>query len=333
MFCDRLEKIRSYIKDLPERERIETILLGIAESEEYSALFEYHLQNLDLPLPWKTPGWNLAFLLAGAADAEIKYKEWGWSDAMFRGLLRDIFIWMEHCRINDHKLGVAGTGWNVAQLKGEIIRLGRLQCNMKAGLFSHLRIYRHKITGEYRGAVCKKMDFIAKGYPALPGEDAAFTTEDNVDYPVLPDGSVSSEKQVFGEDEWELAVNPRDPVICLHIPADGPLKMEDVYDSMRQMKEFFEKRNYGSKGFVCESWILDPQFREILPPESNLLAFQNLGLRLPFPEDSEAIFRVFGRHPVLKKTPESTSMQRAFLDFMAQGGKFRNGALWCPMDW
>lgn len=66
------------------------------------------------------------------------------------------------------------------------------------------------------------------------------------------------------------------PVLELHIPEGGPLLPERVDSSLAAANPFFER--YFSQGYAlmhCHSWLLAPELRQLLPPDSNILAFQS----------------------------------------------------------
>ena len=58
--------------------------------------------------------------------------------------------------------------------------------------------------------------------------------------------------------EYELAVKDGEPVISLHIPADGRLNAESVDETLAETKEFLKTYfpDYPYKAIFCSSWIL-----------------------------------------------------------------------------
>ena len=68
-----------------------------------------------------------------------------------------------------------------------------------------------------------------------------------------------------------------DKCINLHIPSGAPLLERDCIMSLKRMSEFSAEfhPDYDFRAFVCYSWLLDPQFQELLKPESNIVRFQN----------------------------------------------------------
>ena len=131
------------------------------------------------------------------------------------------------------------------------------------------------------------------------------------------------------------ALSKDDKVINMHIPASGPLKVEDCRKSFRRMQEFFAKfqPDYDYKAFVCTSWLLDEQYQEILPPTSNIVQFQKLGHLIQLPEyntNGSALWRIWGdagKNLPLEKLPARSSLEKAVIKFLQSGGTFHSGLL------
>lgn len=76
----------------------------------------------------------------------------------------------------------------------------------------------------------------------------------------------------------EKGIKKGDPVIDMHIPAAGPLLIEECRKSLDMARDFFPRYfpDYQFQYFTCSSWLLAPQLKEILPESSNILQFQTL---------------------------------------------------------
>ena len=126
-----------------------------------------------------------------------------------------------------------------------------------------------------------------------------------------------------------------DRVINMHIPASGPLKTDDCKASFRRMKEFFNKfaPDYGFKALVCTSWMLDPQYQELLPESSNIRQFQKLGHLISLPERDTTegtMWRIWGdaaKNLPPDKLPANTSLEKAVRQHLLNGGKMHSGLL------
>lgn len=290
-------------------------------------------------------GFNLLVLLGMIPVMEQLYREKGWYDELWAEALLDIRIWMDFCRENNDAFGISfGFAWIRYQMVGAVMRLGRLQCNDGGGFYHEYRVYRNKNDGSYCALMDCTMNFRKDGFSAFPDEKIVFTTapvtEDEQGYTgwkCTENGLVLPEKITLPKTTWEEFLKPDDPVIHLHIPADGPLLPEQALESCRKMLKFHrEVLQREPKAFVCESWLLDPMFAQLLPETSNILKFQRLGYRMPGPAgESELVRRVFGEKAVrggLDAVPHKTSMQRTFAAYLKSGGHARNGAFFIPLE-
>ena len=141
---------------------------------------------------------------------------------------------------------------------------------------------------------------------------------------------------VLEGNEWECALRPGDPVLALHIPEGGGLTPERVDDAMKRALPFFDRHfpGNGLKGVYCHSWILSPQLRECLPPESNILAFQRKVHLLPATPNAGCdrglwfLFRSYPPYDDPAALPRDTSMQRAVAEWLERGNSFCAGSMY-----
>ena len=101
----------------------------------------------------------------------------------------------------------------------------------------------------------------------------------------------------IGELEYELAEENGGKVVSLHIPSDARLEPDLLNDSLRQAKEFLEQYypEWKDLPFVCESWLLSPVLKNLLPPGSRIRRFQDaFDLVREEPDDMAALEWVFG---------------------------------------
>ncbi|GAB3841831.1 hypothetical protein GCM10029963_13790 [Micromonospora andamanensis] len=116
--------------------------------------------------------------------------------------------------------------------------------------------------------------------------------------------------------------------IDLHIPDSGPLTPEAVEASLDEARVFFPRHfpdeHYTS--FACGSWLLDPQLREYLPEDANIVRFQRRFELEPYQEpegldaDVEVLRFVFRTLTTpLDQLPRDTALQRAVVDHLKAG--------------
>ncbi len=121
-----------------------------------------------------------------------------------------------------------------------------------------------------------------------------------------------------------------DMVLNVHIPSLGPLLYEDCKASFQKAALYFKDRfKDGPVTFVCHSWLLYPEHREFLPPNSNILKFMSF-FDITSSEVSEKksdLWRVFykdwEKEPI--DLPRNTSIQRAYADWLLKGKKIGTG--------
>lgn len=75
----------------------------------------------------------------------------------------------------------------------------------------------------------------------------------------------------------EAGIAQGDPVMEVHIPEEGPLSADAVEAAFAEAKTFFAAHfpEFAYSCFTCHSWLLDPTLQQLLPPQSNILRFQN----------------------------------------------------------
>ena len=131
-----------------------------------------------------------------------------------------------------------------------------------------------------------------------------------------------------GELEYELFEEGDCRAISLHIPSDAQLEPVLLNESVRQAHDFLAAfyPDWKALPVICESWLLSPKLRELLPPESRILRFQNaFDIIRADPDDSSAIEWVFyvaeGQRASVKpeNLPEDTSLQRKMKKMLLTG--------------
>lgn len=119
-----------------------------------------------------------------------------------------------------------------------------------------------------------------------------------------------------------------DTTLSLHIPESGPLTPQTIDASLDEAREFFPRHFPAEpyKTFSCGSWLLDPQLREYLPADSNIIRFQERFALSPYEEpegldpDVEVLrftFRTLSTP--LDQLPRRTILQRAVIDHLKAG--------------
>ncbi|WP_459800169.1 acyltransferase domain-containing protein [Herbidospora sp. RD11066] len=114
----------------------------------------------------------------------------------------------------------------------------------------------------------------------------------------------------------------------LHIPESGPMTPAAIDASLNRARAFFPRHFPGETytAFACGSWLLDPQLREYLPEDSNIVRFQSRFELDPYEEpegiDADVEMLRFGFRSLttpLDRLPRGTVLQRAIIDHLQSG--------------
>lgn len=121
-------------------------------------------------------------------------------------------------------------------------------------------------------------------------------------------------------------------VLNIHIPEGARLDYSECEKSVLLARNFFSEYfpEYDYKGFVCDSWLLDPRNTEFMSNESNIMKFSNLFYTVlkPHKNNKEIIRRLWGKQN--EKTDfsllsEDTDLQKRTKKYLLSGGKTGNG--------
>ncbi len=232
---------------------------------------------------------------------------------------------------------------------GNLYRLGRMEFILKP-FAGDLRVYRHKSSGQVQALAETGVRFTADGYRPFTFDEPTYT---QYGWPSPQEGADDwiatldeDEEQVTGtplsangyampaalrlaKAEWELLLRNGETVLEMHIPNFMPLSLDLLHDSLQRALDFFPHYHPECpfKAFVCSSWIFNTQWAEMLPPTSNLLAFQRQGYLFPLPSSGAgAIYFLFGKRAIdLATAPQDTTLRRAVVAHMQAGGQLRSG--------
>lgn len=227
-----------------------------------------------------------------------------------------------------------------------MVRLGRFEFR-KISYFFHSHVYRHKETKELVIFANPEFLFDCNGFalentPGIPDctfqsiyEEDELTATGN---PVDPDGRTSRETMTINKADYDLVLCHGMPVLDMHIPSGGGMTSEESERSFRLAKEFYAEHSALDSmpvAIVCSSWIFNPNLPEILKPDSNLVRL--LKRVHPVPRASKPtdglwfIFLHEGAFELLK-APRKTSLQKAVVKYIENGGRWRIGGMFLLLD-
>ena len=133
----------------------------------------------------------------------------------------------------------------------------------------------------------------------------------------------------IGQLEYELTVLDGAPAVSLHIPTDVDLRPQVLRPSVKAgLSELYRLfPEYEGKAVFCQSWLLSPLLKELLPDNSNILRFQELFEIEPEGIPGNDVLLWVFKNPKLPRGqyPENTSLQRKLKQFFLSGGQFLEG--------
>ena len=132
----------------------------------------------------------------------------------------------------------------------------------------------------------------------------------------------------IGQLEYELVTREGRPCISLHIPTDVTLRLPLLRQSWEQAREILFRLfpEYENAPFYCHSWLLSPDLEALLPPESNILAFQRSFTVTAMDKPCTGVIQWVFKNPKLPPAdyPENTSLQQKLKAFLRAGNLFRD---------
>ena len=269
------------------------------------------------------------------ADVRALFKARGIPEPFLRTLMADLPRWVAtYADRTRGEVGFAEVAWLREHVSGRMFQVGRLQFQPASwqAPWTLLRDARGAFALVAHGGdrVAADGQFASSaGVGQAGARDLVYEErpEGVFGHRVLPDGSLAREPESFPSGRWTRHVAPGDPVINIHIPGGSPLDPVACRASVREAQAFFRKYFpdrpiANAKAMVCETWLLYPDFQKILPPGSNIVAFQKLFILHPLRNMGDGQFyeRAFvpdGRAVTRDKL--QTRLQTALFDHIAAG--------------
>lgn len=218
-------------------------------------------------------------------------------------------------------------------VKGNLYRVGRLEIELFTGFRARACVFRNR-QGQLVTLAHERplhASGVALGSAGFESEENAWeaniqeTEADWEGHPYNDRGLVSRETIRLPKDEWELILSHDDPVVALHIPADGRLTPELVDDSILQIRTFLKTYfpDYAYKAFTCTSWLINPDLAEMVGEHSNIAKFCRRFTPLTRKASGTGVFSfVFHKaepNVNLEELPENTGLERALKQYYLSG--------------
>ncbi len=128
--------------------------------------------------------------------------------------------------------------------------------------------------------------------------------------------------------DGEKIASVGDDIVAVHIPSDAKLSIDNCNSAYANARAFLCKYypKYKNAYFTCNSWLLSPQLKQLLPQSSNILNFTRSFTIYATETDEQYKTWVFGRPDIeAKDFAEDTSLQRAIKKHVLNGGKIGRG--------
>lgn len=284
-------------------------------------------------------------LLSGLPGTLEIYRNKGIGRQVATDTLSDLRLWMEHYYNKYDFWGLEEFKWLINHISGRLYRLGRLQYIPKRYDGACIA-FRNNSTGEV--AALSRPGIVYRGDGLIDGTNGIFDKKDSFEAtynecdeyfrgnPILAAGTALNEAIGLRKAEWKRVLSPGDIVLEVHIPAGEKLSSDLCGESFQFARGFFEKSfpSVNFAGFVCSSWLLDPQLQAILPSTSNILKLQREFYLYPvLSDDAQTFERVFGYTPTdYDKVVCKTSLQQAVLNFYRSGNQLHMGGMFLLKD-
>jgi hypothetical protein len=278
-------------------------------------------------------------LISGLPKTIERYQSKGIPMDVLVETMSDVEVWIRDYRNKQGVWGFDNVDWLKHHLAGRLFRLGRLQF-ISDPLHYKIHVFRNTFSGEviafpstgihYRSD--GQMDGTNDSYVSEGGWMSSFevTEKEIIGTPLSSSGYAHHKTLRLPKTQWRPVLAEGDTVLHIHIAEGSKMTHELCRESYRKALEFYPKYfpEKPFSAFACGSWLLSPQFQQLLPDSSNIVRFQkDLYLFSILSQDHWTLSRVFGERQIDPATaPRDTMLRRAILDHMAQGHRMYSGA-------
>lgn len=133
----------------------------------------------------------------------------------------------------------------------------------------------------------------------------------------------------IGAFQFEIRNFRGEKAIGVHIPNGTKLDVIENLENFCFALEFFKKyySEHNFKGFVCESWLLNPHIEAIMGKKTNITRFGDMFFdRFEIEGDEGVFISVFNvlKPENIDQLREETSLQRNIKKFIKEGNRFKD---------
>lgn len=294
------------------------------------------------------PGFSGIFFLwlaLGAAPRlRAQNQQRGIPKNVTKATLWDIgIVQLRFARYNDDKIGIQPRllQWHRLVSSGNLHRVGRFEYIARP-FRGRLRAYRNMATAQVAALSLPDVNYDSEGFLPIDNDAFSWTSNSNEDKstftgnPVSPLGFAMHQQKSLDKREWEIALQPDDISLEIHIPEGEALTEESCRQSFAEAIEFYAKYypEVTTHSFVCYSWLFNTQFETLFSPKSNVVAWQHEVYLFPMPSTgNDGLYFVFGQDEINPQTaPRDSVMRRAIIDHLQSGKTLRSGGMFFLFD-
>ncbi len=303
------------------------------------------------PIPWvHLPAvlglagrmFQVVVVLSGIPRYRHEHSQRGIPGEVTRDNLAVIELWMRNYFARFGEWGLERGSWIKEHLSGRLVRLGRLEFGISKYEFSFTILKQRGGGRQVLALADSGMHFREDGRfynaqgtnPSEGGWKAQLQIGDQfiTGHPVVDPNVVSRLPLSLEKSEWEIVLEAGDPVLDVHIPAQGKLGPASCDEAFARALMFFPKYypEHAFKAFTCGSWLVDPQFTQLMPG-SNMAAFAHRFHHMPHgvANDDQAYELGLGGRRPLNELPRDTSLRRTLVEHLEKGGHwwYTNGVV------
>lgn len=255
----------------------------------------------------------------------------GIPEAVIRDSFKDVEIWIQSFRkYHKGQVGLDRIEWVFRSLTGKVRRFCSLQFEEVTYEFPFL-IFENRQSGEFQAVACPDLMIDQNGYiSGTNGRSVICETKTFLDfgdraltgYRVdLESGTVKMDTPVvLNRKEWELKLAPGEKAIAVHIPEGSDLSPDSIDSSFHRAKNYYENQI-----LVCDSWLLDPHLKHILPETSKIISFMNRFHKMPVltgqPQILERVMGFDFTMEALEHFSCTTSLQDSLKKYLLEGNE------------
>ncbi len=123
-----------------------------------------------------------------------------------------------------------------------------------------------------------------------------------------------------GEFEYEFSCEGERLKINVHIPSDARLASSDIKAIYPFIEEFYPEYKNGI--ICCDSWMLSPELKKLLPESSNIIKFQNQFEIKHIDLESPCFMGwIYDKSMPIEDLPEDTTLRKNLKQHLLGGGK------------